>query len=53
MIRGEPAIGRDQSREPRLYSAEPVWVQTMKQILCRRDGREVCYRLGFYLPASA
>src|SRR6267142_2111102 len=31
MIRGEPAIGRDQSREPRLYSVEPVWVQTMKQ----------------------
>src|SRR5258705_510445 len=26
MIRGEPAIGRDQSREPRLYSVEPVWV---------------------------
>src|SRR3981189_3516496 len=25
MIRGEPAIGRDQSREPRLYSVEPVW----------------------------
>ena len=24
-IRGEPAIGRDQSREPRLYSVEPVW----------------------------
>ena len=24
MIRGEPAIGRDQSREPRLYSVEPV-----------------------------
>jgi len=23
------------------------------QILCRRDGREVCYRLGLYLPASA
>jgi hypothetical protein len=23
MIRGEPAIGRDQSREPRLYSVEP------------------------------
>ena len=53
MIRGEPAIGRHQSREPRLYSAEPVWVQTMKQIPCRRDGREVCYRLGLYLPASA
>src|SRR6266850_5199540 len=32
MIRGEPAIGRDQSREPRLYSVEPVWVQTMKQL---------------------
>src|ERR1700738_3360309 len=32
MIRGEPAIGRDQSREPRLYSVEPVWgVPTMKQ----------------------
>src|SRR5258705_4770730 len=31
MIRGEPAIGRDQSRKPRLYSVEPVWVQTMKQ----------------------
>jgi hypothetical protein len=32
MIRGEPAIGRDQSREPRLYSVEPVYgVQTMKQ----------------------
>src|ERR1700751_6132388 len=31
MIRGEPASGRDQSREPRLYSVEPVWVQTMKQ----------------------
>src|SRR4029077_4233936 len=25
MVRGEPAIGRDQSREPRLYSLEPVW----------------------------
>src|SRR5207344_324684 len=25
MIRGEPAIGRDQSREPRLYSVEPLW----------------------------
>jgi hypothetical protein len=25
MIRGEPAIGRDQSREPRLYSVEPIW----------------------------
>ena len=25
MIRGEPAISRDQSREPRLYSVEPVW----------------------------
>ena len=25
MIRGEPAIGRDQSRKPRLYSVEPVW----------------------------
>ena len=25
MIRGEPAIGRDQSREPRLYSVEPEW----------------------------
>src|SRR6266566_9662585 len=25
MIRGEPAIGRDQSREPGLYSVEPVW----------------------------
>ena len=25
MIRGEPAIGRNQSREPRLYSVEPVW----------------------------
>jgi hypothetical protein len=25
IIRGEPAIGRDQSREPRLYSVEPVW----------------------------
>jgi hypothetical protein len=24
MIRGEPAIGRDQSREPRLYSVEPI-----------------------------
>jgi hypothetical protein len=23
MIRGEPAIGRAQSREPRLYSVEP------------------------------
>ena len=31
MIRGEPAIGRDQSREPRLYSVEPVRVPTMKQ----------------------
>ena len=31
MIRGEPAIGRDQSREPRLYSVEPVGVPTMKQ----------------------
>lgn len=32
MIRGEPAIGRDQSREPRLYSVEPVWgPPTMKQ----------------------
>ena len=31
IIRGEPAIGRDQSREPRLYSVEPVWVPTMKQ----------------------
>jgi hypothetical protein len=32
MIRGEPAIGRDQSREPRLYSVEPVrGAQTMKQ----------------------
>ena len=31
MIRGEPAIGRDQSREPRLYSVEPYGVQTMKQ----------------------
>ena len=31
MIRGEPAIGRDRSREPRLYSVKPVWVQTMKQ----------------------
>src|SRR6266699_6657017 len=25
MIRGEPAIGREQSREPRLYSVEPTW----------------------------
>src|ERR1700747_2246741 len=25
MIGGKPAIGRDQSREPRLYSVEPVW----------------------------
>src|SRR6201984_605419 len=25
MIRGEPAIGRAQSREPRLYSVEPTW----------------------------
>src|SRR5256885_10005211 len=25
MIRGEPAIGRVQSREPRLYSVEPTW----------------------------
>ena len=25
MTRGEPAIGREQSREPRLYSVEPVW----------------------------
>jgi hypothetical protein len=24
-IRGEPAIGREQSREPRLYSVEPTW----------------------------
>ena len=31
MIRGEPAIGRDQSREPRLYSVEPYRVRTMKQ----------------------
>src|SRR5271154_4198663 len=31
MIRGEPAIGRDQSREPRLYSVEPYGVLTMKQ----------------------
>ena len=31
MIRGEPAIGREQSREPRLYSVEPTWVSTMKQ----------------------
>src|SRR5580700_457417 len=31
MIRGEPAIGRDQSREPCLYSVEPVRVPTMKQ----------------------
>ena len=31
MIRGEPAIGREQSREPRLYSVEPTWVPTMKQ----------------------
>jgi hypothetical protein len=32
MIRGEPAIGRSQSREPRLYSVEPVRrAQTMKQ----------------------
>jgi len=32
MIRGEPAIGRDQSREPRLYSVEPyMGVSTMKQ----------------------
>ena len=32
MIRGEPAVGRDQSREPRLYSVEPVrGTQTMKQ----------------------
>ena len=23
-IRGEPAIGREQSREPRLYSVEPT-----------------------------
>ena len=30
-IRGEPAIGRDQSREPRLYSVEPYRVRTMKQ----------------------
>src|SRR5260370_7216722 len=25
MIRGEPALGRDQSREPPLYSLEPLW----------------------------
>ena len=25
LIRGEPAIGRDRSREPRLYSVEPAW----------------------------
>src|SRR5207245_6169486 len=25
MIRGEPAIGREQSSEPRLYSVEPTW----------------------------
>src|SRR5271169_6874844 len=32
MIRGEPAIGRDQSREPCLYSVEPSYgVPTMKQ----------------------
>src|SRR5580693_6423088 len=31
MIRGEPAIGRAQSREPRLYSIEPYGVLTMKQ----------------------
>ena len=31
MIRGEPAIGRDQSREPCLYSVEPYGVPTMKQ----------------------
>jgi hypothetical protein len=32
MIRGEPGIGRDQSREPRLYSVEPVrGAETMKQ----------------------
>src|ERR1700690_1599486 len=31
MIRGEPAIGRAQSREPRLYSVEPYGVLTMKQ----------------------
>jgi hypothetical protein len=34
MIRGEPAIGRDQSREPRLYSVEPVWGPDHEAVIC-------------------
>jgi hypothetical protein len=30
MIRGEPANGSDQSREPRLYSAEPVRLDVIR-----------------------
>jgi 20S proteasome alpha/beta subunit len=40
MIRGEPAIGRDQSREPRLYSVEPYGVLTMKQSYFCGQGSE-------------
>jgi hypothetical protein len=40
------------NRATTLYSVGPR-TRTMMQILCRRDGREVCYRLGFYLPTSA
>ena len=36
----------------KLVFGRSVRTVTMMQILCRRDGREVCYRLGFYLPAS-
>jgi hypothetical protein len=45
MIRGEPAIGRDQSREPRLYSVEPVWGLDHEAVIrfCGQ-GSEAAYR---------
>jgi hypothetical protein len=46
MIRGEPAIGRDQSREPRLYSVEPVWGVTSGVKLIKNHRFEIIEAAG-------
>jgi hypothetical protein len=48
MIRGEPAIGRDQSREPRLYSVEPVWGN--RDVMARQRSMEK--RLDLFLEMT-
>ena len=50
MIRGEPAIGRDQSREPRLYSVEPVWGPVFVKEASRHFYRPLSFH-SFVRPA--